>query len=121
METEKHKRLTIKHAAALCFAVYAVILVWQCIQRPETAIAVAALIVIFAVTVIMIMMRNGAVKGAVAGTGSDTGAGTSGAGTVAAAKKREETLHRGEMILVSLCVLLFFAYAICRLLFPGVF
>ncbi|MBO4522923.1 MAG: hypothetical protein J5703_07110 [Methanomicrobium sp.] len=117
METEKHKRLTIKHAAALCFAVYAVILVWQCIQRPETAIAVAALIVIFAVTVIMIMMRNGAV----AGTGSDTGAGTSGAGTVAAAKQREETLHRGEMILVSLCVLLFFAYAICRLLFPEVF
>ena len=115
METEKHKRLTIKHAAALCFAVYAVILVWQCIQRPETAIAVAALIVIFAVTVIMIMMRNGAV----AGTGSDTDAGTSGVN--AAAKKREETLHRGEMILVSLCVLLFFAYAICRLLFPGVF
>ena len=115
METEKHKRLTIKHAAALCFAVYAVILVWQCIQRPETAIAVAALIVIFAVTVIMIMMRNGAV----AGTGSDTGAGTSGVN--AAAKKREEALHRGEMILVSLCVLLFFAYAICRLLFPGVF
>ena len=115
METEKHKRLTIKHAAALCFAVYAVILVWQCIQRPETAIAVAALIVIFAVTVIMIMMRNGAV----AGTGSDTGAGTSGVN--AAAKQREETLHRGEMILVSLCVLLFFAYAICRLLFPEVF
>ena len=115
METEKHKRLTIKHAAALCFAVYAVILVWQCIQRPETAIAVAALIVIFAVTVIMIMMRNGAV----AGTGSDTGAGTSGVN--AAVKKREEALHRGEMILVSLCVLLFFAYAICRLLFPGVF
>ena len=119
METEKHKRLTIKHAAALCFAVYAVILVWQCIQRPETAFAVAALIVIFAVTVIMIMMRNGAVKGAVAGTGSDTGAGTSGVN--AAVKKREEALHRGEMILVSLCVLLFFAYAICRLLFPGVF
>ena len=71
METEKHKRLTIKHAAALCFAVYAVILVWQCIQRP--------------------------------------------------AKQREETLHRGEMILVSLCVLLFFAYAICRLLFAEVF
>lgn len=106
---EIEKRLKIRHAAVLCFAVYALILVWQCAEKTSTALSVSILIVIFAVTAGILM------------TGTGTANGKNGAdGDVAAYEKREHAVHIGEMTLVWLCILLFFAYGIYCVFIAGV-
>ncbi len=88
------KRLKIQHAAVLCFAVYALILVWQFMERTSLAVSVSVLIVIFAITALILMMRTD--------------------------EKRDEAVHKGEMALVWLCILLFWAYGIYIVFFAGV-
>lgn len=106
---EIEKRLKIQHAAVLCFAVYALILVWQCAEKTSTALSVSILIVIFAVTAGILM------------TGTGTANGKNDAdGDVAAYEKREHAVHIGEMALVWLCILLFFAYGIYCVFIAGV-
>ncbi|WP_042706440.1 hypothetical protein [Methanomicrobium mobile] len=109
---EIEKRLKIQHAAVLCFAVYALILVWQCAEKTSTALSVSILIVIFAVTAGILMTGTGT---------KDTANGKNGAdGDVAAYEKREHAVHVGEMALVWLCILLFFAYGIYYVFIAGV-
>ena len=106
---EIEKRLKIQHAAVLCFAVYALILVWQCAEKTSVALSVSILIVIFAITAGILMTGSGKTGGK---TGSD--------GKDAAYEKREHAVHIGEMALVWLCILLFFAYGIYYVFIAGV-
>ena len=101
---EIEKRLKIQHAAVLCFAVYALILVWQCAEKTSVALSVSILIVIFAITAGILM----------------TGTGNTGGKNDAAYEKREHAVHIGEMALVWLCILLFFAYGIYYVFIAGV-
>jgi len=101
---EIEKRLKIQHAAVLCFAVYALILVWQCAEKTSLALSVSILIVIFAITAGILM----------------TVTGTKGGKNDAAYEKREHAVHIGEMALVWLCILLFFAYGIYYVFIAGV-
>ncbi|MBQ3684291.1 MAG: hypothetical protein II925_01715 [Methanomicrobium sp.] len=112
---EIEKRLKIQHAAVLCFAVYALILVWQCAEKTSLALSVSILIVIFAITAGILMT----------GTGTKCGKGIDGNGKKngkvgAAYEKREHAVHIGEMVLVWLCILLFFAYGIYYAFIAGV-
>jgi hypothetical protein len=107
---EIEKRLKIQHAAVLCFAVYALILVWQCAEKTSTALSVSILIVIFAVTAGILMT----------GTGTANGKNEKESAAYAAYEKREHAVHIGEMALVWLCILLFFAYGIYCVFIAGV-
>lgn len=110
---EIEKRLKIQHAAVLCFAVYALILVWQCAEKTSTALSVSILIVIFAVTAGILMTGTGTKNTANGKNGADSAA-------YAAYEKREHAVHIGEMALVWLCILLFFAYGIYCVFIAGV-
>ena len=115
---EIEKRLKIQHAAVLCFAVYALILVWQCAEKTSVALSVSILIVIFAITAGILMTGTGT-KGkanGIDGNGGKTGPD----GRDAAYEKREHAVHIGEMALVWLCILLFFAYGIYYVFIAGV-
>lgn len=110
---EIEKRLKIQHAAVLCFAVYALILVWQCAEKTSTALSVSILIVIFAITAGILMTGTGTKDTANGNNEKDSAA-------YAAYEKREHAVHVGEMALVWLCILLFFAYGIYCVFIAGV-
>ncbi|MBQ3718834.1 MAG: hypothetical protein II893_05520 [Methanomicrobium sp.] len=112
---EIEKRLKIQHAAVLCFAVYALILVWQCAEKTSLALSVSILIVIFAITAGILMTGTGTAGG----KGIDENGKKNGKDG-AAYEKREHAVHIGEMALVWLCILLFFAYGIYYAFIAGV-
>ena len=115
---EIEKRLKIQHAAVLCFAVYALILVWQCAEKTSVALSVSILIVIFAITAGILMTGTGTKCGK--GIDGNGGNGKTNGKDGAAYEKREHAVHIGEMALVWLCILLFFAYGIYYAFIAGV-